>query len=372
MVELDTPPSQAFDDAQALANDIADLFDLQDWTLDRPFPKHIRFRGVFLGDLADTFGELRRRFERYGYTPMVRDTDHGVMLIAAPVTFERNTPNYALAALLFMATIVTTLYVGALSSPAFTGRDWVREIWLGWPFSLSILLILGAHELGHFFAARYHRVAVSPPYFIPFPSLLGTMGAFIAMKEPAANKRQLLDIGAAGPLCGLVFAIPILVIGLLTSDVGPSPAGGYLLEGNSLLYAGIKTLVFGRFLPDGFVDVQLNQVAWAGWAGLLVTGLNLLPVGQLDGGHMAYVLFGGKARLLYIPVLLSLGGLAVLGGNGASMWWVWILLLLFFGRHYAQPLDDVTPLDARRRFIAVLTFLLFVVVFVPIPLTLVN
>ena len=124
-------------------------------------------------------------------------------------------------------------------------------------------------------------------------------------------------------------------------------------------------VIFGRFLPANGIDVSLNQFAWAGWVGLLVTGLNLIPVGQLDGGHVAYVLFGKKARQLFWPVIFSLVLLVII--TGSFMWVIWILLLYFFGRVHAEPLDDVTPLDGRRRWIAIFALLLFILVFIPVP-----
>ena len=234
------------------------------------------------------------------------------------------------------------------------------------------MLILGAHELGHYFAARYHKVPVSLPYFIPMPfSIIGTLGAFIRLKAPIKNRRALLDIGAAGPLAGFVFAVPILLIGLASSETTTPPeSGGYMLEGNSILYALMKIAVFGRFLPDGSEDVLLNQVAWAGWVGLLVTALNLIPLGQLDGGHIAYVLFGRRAKALFWPVIFGLVALTLI--TSTPTWAVWIILLFFAGRRYAEPLDDVTELDGRRRAIAIFTLALFFLVFVPIPLRFVN
>jgi membrane-associated protease RseP (regulator of RpoE activity) len=270
--------------------------------------------------------------------------------------------------LLFIATVLSTLWVGA-AYEATTIQE-TFELWRGWPFSLSIMLILGAHEMGHYFAARRHGVPVTLPYFIPLPgpiSLIGTMGAFIRIQAPVKNKRALFDVGAAGPWAGLLFAIPILFIGLSTSTVGPLPtAGGYTLEGNSLLYALMKLVVFRQFLPADGIDVQLNQVAWAGWVGLLVTSLNLIPLGQLDGGHVAYVLFGKRARQFFWPVIIAMAVLVLL--TGATTWILWIGLLFFLGRTYAQPLDDVTELDVRRRGLAIGTLVLFVLLFIPIPL----
>ncbi len=359
-------PVIPLESVEALRGEISDLFTLVDTTLDWPQPGHVRFRGYFICDPARCFDELRQRFERHGFTPMIRPAEQGVALIALPHVYDPPPSRAIINLLLFLATIGTTLLAGAASEPGFTGR----EIWLGWPFSLSMLTILGAHELGHYFAARYHKVAVTLPYFIPFPTIIGTMGAFIRLKAPIKNRRALLDIGAAGPLAGLVFAVPILLIGLAMSPLGPPPPGGYIQEGNSALYLLAKYLVYGRFLPADGVDVQLNQVAWAGWVGLFVTGLNLIPVGQLDGGHISYVLFGKQASRFFWPAIGALVILAVL--TGTNTWWLWIVLLFFFGRSYAQPLDDVTPLDPRRRTIAIITLLLFFLTFVPVPLAIVT
>lgn len=357
----------------ALRQAIADLYQIDDMTIGWPHPGYVRFRGRFLRDSASGFSEIRRRFEPHGFTPLLREEEGEPVLIAMSVVFNPPASNPWINLALLIVTIASTLYVGATSDPAFTGQNLWREIWLGLPFSLSIMLILGAHELGHYFAARHHGVSVTLPYFIPMPfSLIGTLGAFIQLKAPVTNRRALLDIGAAGPLAGMVFALPLLIIGLKLSPVGPiSASGGYLLEGNSLLYALLKIVLFGRMLPDGAVDVSLSQIAWAGWVGLLVTGLNLLPVAQLDGGHIAYVLLGKWARRLYWPVLIGLLALGALVTQNVLQWGFWVLLLLFFGNRHAQPLDDVTPLDPRRRAIAIFSLFLFILVFVPVPITVV-
>lgn len=281
-------------------------------------------------------------------------------------------------ALLFIATLFsvllvgTTLAVGELAETNIleasrVAENLLLELWRGTPYALSILLILGAHELGHYFAARRHKLAVTLPYFIPLPfiSLFGTMGAFIQLRQPMKNRKVLLDVGAAGPLSGLLFAVPILFIGLASTRLIPVGGGGFY-EGDSLLYAAAKILTFGRFVPDGRVDVCINcsQLAWAGWTGLLVTALNLLPVGQLDGGHVLYSLLGERARKLYYPIM----GILFLLVFVTDVWLIWVVLLLFFGRVYATPLDMITPLDNRRRWLAIFTMVVFALVFVPAPL----
>lgn len=277
--------------------------------------------------------------------------------------------------LLFIATLFTVLMVGMesaineiaaedMGAALAIFNNGLLELWRGLPYALAIMLILGAHELGHYFAARHHKLAVTLPYFIPFPNFFGTMGAFIQLRQPMRNRRVLLDVGAAGPLMGLVFCIPILLIGLATSPVKDIQPG--TLEGNSLLYALAKTLVFGEFLPNGQQDVYVNQLAWAGWTGLLVTAINLLPLGQLDGGHVIYSIIGDRARYLYIPIVASLALLTIFV---SEVWFFMLLLLLFFGQVYATPLDNITKLDRRRLWIALMTLALFVVIFTPVPFT---
>ncbi|MEZ4539471.1 MAG: site-2 protease family protein [Chloroflexota bacterium] len=363
-------PYETFEHVEALRGDIAELFMVSDTTLDYPDKGYVRFRGRFLQDPAECFDELRRRFERHGYTPTVSEEDQRVALIALPVVFDHPRSRWTINLILFIVTIFSTLFVGA--SYAATTPDQVWQIWRGWPFAASILLILGAHELGHYFAARHHNVPVTLPYFIPMPlSLFGTLGAFIRLQGPVSTRRALFDVGAAGPLAGLFFALPILFYGLATSTVGPVLPGG-IFEGNSLLYIVAKYAVFGRLLPGGGVDVQLNQMAWAGWVGLFVTGLNLIPVGQLDGGHVAYALFGKRAQRFFWPAIAGLGLIVIYSyfqGAFTATWILWIFLLLMFGRVHARPLEDVSDLDPRRRALAVFTLALFFLTFVPFPLS---
>lgn len=310
------------------------------------------------------------------YTPADGTPRHVVHVVAGRPRVKPR--SWAINAILLIATFFSTLIVGTsiaigeieLTQPLMAARmvdNFFLELWRGFPYAISILLILGAHELGHYFAARHHRIAVTLPYFIPAPfiSPLGTFGAFIQLREPMRNRNVLLDVGAAGPLAGLAFAIPILIIGLATSFIGPVEAGASV-EGNSLLYALAKTIVFGRFLPDAQVDVLVNQLAWAGWTGLLVTALNLIPLGQLDGGHILYSIIGDAARKLYIPLLVGMAALVFLVSDS---WLLWLILLFFFGRVYAAPLDMITPLTRRRRWIAVLALIVFAVTFIPAPFT---
>jgi len=202
--------------------------------------------------------------------------------------------------LLFVLTLISTTWVGAESLGAniidVATNDGLASALTaflhGWEFSIPLMTILLAHELGHYIAGRIHGVDISPPYFIPMPlSMLGTMGAVIGMGDRIEKRNALLDIGAAGPLAGLVFALPLFIFGIVQSPIQPiQSGGGYLLEGHSILYE-ILLYALKAPIPAG-MDIFLTPTAFAAWAGLLVTMINLIPVGQLDGGHIAYALFG--------------------------------------------------------------------------------
>ena len=362
---------------------LAHLFDTVDTRYDYPEQGQFRLRGKILYDLdqPDHFDEVIEIFDREGFTPRLTAENGRHTLTALPFSIEEQQFNWHVPLLLFLATIATTLLAGAQSdeivsealSAAANDQEAFRILFAnmlrGWPYMLSIMLILGAHELGHYFAARYHKIPASLPFFIPmFPSPIGTMGAFIMQRGPSKNIRTQFDIGASGPLAGLVFAIPILIYGLATSSLGGVPTEPYMLEGNSILYMGLKVLIFGEMLPNAAgTDVFLNQFAWAGWTGLLVTGLNLIPSGQLDGGRVLQVLVGEDfLRQTHLPIIFSL---ILLGAVFATpMWFIWAGMLYFFGDRYDRPLDQITKIDPTRRALAIFTMVIFFFVFMPIPL----
>jgi membrane-associated protease RseP (regulator of RpoE activity) len=333
------------------------------------------FTGQLLLDSEQAYEQLDARLASLDHLPVFRE-QHGVQIIQVMEgRFNPRPRPWWPNAVLLLLTVFSLLYTGAgiaLGDALLVEPDrQVAELWRGWPYALGIVLILGSHELGHYFAARYHGVPVTLPYFIPLPfGFFGTLGAFIQLRAPLRNRKSLLDIGAAGPLAGMIFAVPILLIGLATAEVKALPTDvPYMLEGNSILYALAKIITFGRFLPDGRVDMFMNQLAQAGWTGLFITGLNLIPVGQLDGGHVIYTLLGERARWLHFPAVLLVGFLAFVVSDA---WFLWVFLLMMFGRTYATPLDMITPLDNRRRAIAVLALVIFVLVFVPNPLSVVQ
>jgi len=368
-VATDASRNAVFEQLEAVVSQVMDVFRAE---YPSSLPVQARFTGRLRGESAAAYAVLDERFEALDYHALLtadEEGNHVVMALKGRIR-PRPRPLWPNFVLLFL-TLLSLLYVGSAQDAAMRNLDSLSlsSIWRGWPYAVSVLLILGAHELGHYFAARYHRVSVTPPYFIPLPfGFFGTLGAFIQLREPMRNFKVLFDVGVAGPLAGFILAVPILFIGLATSEVEPLPDDAYILEGNSLLYAGAKIVVFGELLPNGNEDVFINQVAKAGWTGLLITGLNLIPLGQLDGGHVVLSLFGKRAQQLYLPTL----GLFLVLSLFNSMWLLWTLLLFFLGRVYAVPMDTITPLDSRRRWVGYVTLLIFVLVFVPNPLQFVE
>jgi membrane-associated protease RseP (regulator of RpoE activity) len=361
----------------------------------------VRYQGKLLGDSQEIYDQMAASFQHQSVTPLFRieEGQHAVILVNGVIHPKPANPWINL--FLFLLTLFSVLFAGSLYN--YTGpasENTLEAIWLilknignGWPFAVSMLAILLAHEFGHYLAARYHKTAVTLPYFLPFPfSPFGTMGAFIQLQQPPKNKNVLHDIGIAGPLAGLVVAIPVLLFGLLTSEINRLPGvlpAGQGFEGNSILYLLMKFAVYGQWLPQpihyagvspalywiqyfftgfplpsGGLDVTLNAVAWAGWAGLLVTALNLIPAGQLDGGHLMYVLLEKNVRKLLPLIFVVLMGL----GFAWSGWWFWAFLLFLLGRNHAEPLDQITPLDPRRKAVAIFGLIIAALVFTPVPL----
>ncbi len=347
----------------SLRAQLTGIFNVVAVDVPQPPDKAIRFRGYLQQEPERAFDELSRRFEPLNYMPaLARDeeNDDQDVLVAVRGVVRPRPAQAWINLVLFGVTVLTTLYAGNL-------LDEGSGLLSGAPFAFTLLAILGTHEFGHYFVARHHRAAVTLPYFIPMPFGLGTMGAVIQLRSPIRNRKQLLDIGVAGPLAGLLVAIPLLVYGLATSPVEPPPVeDGYLQEGNSLLYLGLKYLIHGRVLPGNGLDVSMNSITFAAWIGLFVTCLNLLPMGQLDGGHVAYALFGRRAWGLARFAALGLLVLGLLRG-GWQGWFLWVILPFMFGLRHPPPLNDHTPLDRRRKVLGALMIVIFILVFTPVP-----
>ncbi|NJD56849.1 MAG: site-2 protease family protein [Nitrospirae bacterium] len=263
---------------------------------------------------------------------------------------------------LFLLTFASTLTVGALQR----GADIVSQpqsIVEGLPFSLSLLFILLVHEFSHYFMSRKHGVDSSLPYFIPAPTLFGTLGAFITMRSRITTRNALMDIGSSGPIAGFLVSVVAVVIGLWYSDVRAVEGSGEMIVlGDSILFSLLAKIVVGT-VPSGS-DIYLHPVAFAGWIGFFVTSLNLIPVGQLDGGHIAYA-FLGKAHLWLSRILL--GVLLVLGLLLFEGWLIWAVLLFFLGSKHPPILYPEIPLDPGRRAVGIMAFIIFILTFIPVP-----
>ena len=383
---------------------VARVFRTEDVTLGEPARGLIaRYRGRLISeDTAAAYDQLAESLEGFGITALFRTDKDQQVIYLVPRNPEAKPQRLRVNVILFLLTVLSVMYVGALMTdapargalPADPAGQvlFVAGILLaGWPYALSLLSILLAHEFGHYLMSRHHKTRATLPYFIPLPvPPLGTMGAAILMQGTPKNKRVLFDIGVAGPLAGMAVAIPVLLFGLSLShlDVIRSTGGMVEMEGNSVLYLAAKYVMFGQLLPApanlgsttpilywvryfftghpiplGATDVFIHPVAFAGWAGLLVTALNLIPAGTLDGGHVVYSWLGERAAKAYPFVLLALVALGLFW-NG---WWIWALLLLWLGRVHAEPLDQITPLDRPRLAVAAVVIIIFILTFSPVP-----
>ncbi len=367
----------------------------------------LRYRGRLRLPSEEAYDQLEKDLREFGQIPIFRKEGEEVLIMIVDQLPAPGPSRPVVHAVLFLFTLLSMVFAGVLysldeASMNAAGGDFFQAALFVFPealaFAISLLGILAAHEFGHYLMARRHHTAVSLPYFLPFPgSPFGTLGAFIQLKQPPRNKKILLDIGLAGPVAGMVIAIPVLIYGLSLSEMSILPTGAvegmaFSLEGNSILYLFFKYLVKGELLPQpvdyggmapwlywirfvligrplplGGRDILLHPIAWAGWAGFLVTGLNLIPVGQLDGGHVLFGLFGEKSRRIWPFAVAALVGL----GFVWSGWWLWAALLFMFGRLHAEPLDGITDLNPERRAWAWFGLVLFVLVFIPVPLQMV-
>jgi len=311
---------------------------------------------------------------------------------------EKESQKYWLHILLFLATLFTTTVAGHEWIRGFSNRTEFTDLIDGFPYSFSILFVLGTHEFGHYFAAKIHKVKATLPYFIPFPSLLGflnfgTLGAVIKIKSPIPTKKALFDIGVAGPIAGFIASVILIIYGFTHL-----PAKEYLLQihpdynlptygkdglalvfGDSLLFSFLREVFTSSkdFIPP-MSEIYHYPYLCVGWFGFFVTAMNLIPVGQLDGGHIVYALFGEKKQyaissvaLIFLIVFGVLGilisYLALPLNLGWTGWLLWAVILFFIVKVKHPPINDDTPLDRRRKIIGYLTIVMFVVCFIPAP-----
>ena len=323
--------------------------------------------------LEENFERLREDMAGHGFIPMIMyDKGEHIVTVAKKPTVKYRSVSVNLAML--VVTFLTMLLAGVLDWSGYAGTDsgdifTVDNLFMGMiTFTLPLMAILGVHELAHFLAAKRRGVAASLPFFIPSIPPLGTFGAFISLRDPIPNKKTLLEIGVAGPLAGLLVALPLGIIGLILTNseakLVPANVGSEGVMGISfpLIYQALELFVPLRG------DYLLHPTAFAAWVGFLVTALNLLPVGQLDGGHVARALLGARAKYLsWVTVAILVGiGMFYYG------WLIFALLILFLGARHPPPLNDISPLDLKRKGLGVLTFAVLVIAFVPIPMTAVT
>ncbi len=300
----------------------------------------------------------------FDYAPQVRRFQH----------------RYWLHILLFAVTLATTTVVGGLHYVSFqsdfgaqniplSARQLIASIWPhGLWYSVTLLLILGAHEMGHYLACRYHQVDATLPYFLPAPlPLTGTIGAFIRIREPFPNRRILFDIGVAGPLAGFALLLPALFLGMALSNVAPLPADftGWSL-GEPLLFRLAAWSIWGT-VADGY-SINLHPMAFAAWFGLLATALNLMPFGQLDGGHIAYSALGRRSTVISLITIVVAVALTFVSSSWLMMTIMMIVMLLAFGPRHPSVIDESIELDGARTTIAVVAAVVFVLAFTPVPI----
>jgi len=317
---------------------VARVMSVEDTTLGSQKQGYIvRYRGrIRLEDTSVAYDNLAALLKPYNLTPLFRwdSGRHAILIVQGMPQLRQSDARINL--LLGVLTIASVLYTGAIYGGESLPTDFFQAILAvierGWPFAISLLAILGAHEFGHYLMGRYHGVHVTLPYFIPLPAISPFSILYLLAKFVTFGK-------------------------LLPSPVTYGSAG-------PILY-WLRYFFTGQPLPLGGLDVNLSAVAWAGWAGLLVTAMNLVPAGQLDGGHVLYVLLGREKARRILPFII--GGLLLLS-LAWSGWLIWAALIFFVGRVYAEPLDQVTPLDSRRKWLAVLALVIFLLTFTPIPL----
>jgi membrane-associated protease RseP (regulator of RpoE activity) len=362
---------QQLDLVARLRQQVEGLFNITDVrTLDQG--EGVMFIGQLARDAESAYAALRDRFRGLGYTPVLSREGSTDIVVAQRGVVGVLRSNPLINLVLLIATLFTTLLAGAgiagVNALPVLRTAWGTGQWLallpvlasGLPFAGTLLFILGVHEMGHYVAARLHGVQVTLPYFIPVPFIgLGTFGAFIKLKSPVENRKALFDVGVSGPLAGFAVALPLMILGLLQSEVVRRT--GITFFGSSLLLRGLMAVLVPHAANQA---LHLSPVAIAAWFGLLVTGLNLLPMGQLDGGHVAYATLGRFAR----PVaLVTFAVLVLMGLTLWQGWLIWALFALITGLRHPQPLNDITPLDWGRRLVGLLTLGLFFVLITPRP-----
>ena len=298
------------------------------------------------------FASLTNDMEQIGYLPGIDRHDGGYIL---RITEKRpvGKSKHHINVILFIITIATTIYAGYI----FGGGS----IFDGIAFSIAIMAIIGTHETAHYFAARKYGVNATLPYFIPAPTLIGTFGAVINVKSPIPNKNALFDLGASGPLAGIIITVPVLFIGILLSTVAPLKTGSIIF--NPPLLMSIIAYFAVPTVPDGYM-LQIHAVAFAGWVGIVVTMLNLMPVAFLDGGHISRSIFNQK-----IHKIISLLGIIITLVLGWIPMAVLMAIIMFMTKEHQGALDNVSKLSKSRKILSILLIFVFILCLAPVPVS---
>ncbi len=322
----------------------------------------------------------------HGFFPKIHKEDGLLFINVSLRSTKSKQPSIWINVFLFLATIFTTFLAGA----SLVGKNYFEDFYniiYGWKYSFAVLTILSAHEFGHYFAAQYHKIKATLPYYIPLPLPgfhFGTLGAFIKIKSPIHSRMALLDVGSAGPLSGFVVSIIFLIIGYANlpdfegivqfvetihpwGDLGEE--GINLVLGKSLLFAFFNDILAGGRLPMN--EVYHFPFIFAGWIGLLITAINLMPIGQLDGGHILYALVGKNARLLGVLsfILLIVLNMFLILQYFSFVWVLWIILIfVLIGFRHPPTVDDRVVLSKERKIIGWICLFLFILCFPPLPL----
>ena len=306
---------------------------------------------------------MPERFEPFSLPPLRRKFQH----------------RWWLHTVLLLVTIVTTTAVGLFEHYlSFESQFLTRAVIVdrtaliqGLWYCGAILGILGAHEMGHYLACRYYQVDATLPFFLPFPSLSGTLGAVIKIREPFPTRTALFDIGVAGPIGGFVVLVPLLFLGLHLSNVLPVPAGmqGWNL-GEPLLFKLATRMIFG-VVPDGY-SVNMHPIAFAAWFGMLATAWNLLPFGQLDGGHLTYAVLGDSSRYFSVVTVLFAIVMTFISYSWFLMTLMMVGMLFFLGPRHPRVIYEHEPLAPGRRLVALFALFMLIVCFTPVPIDIIK
>ncbi len=376
--QFDSAHQQSSADIELLKREVGQQFPFYDMKVN-PHAV-VFFCRIDTETVDEKFDSLRRSLSSHEYIPMIRyeQGEHLIYIIKKPKI--KTKPVWINIALL-VATICTTTLAGAIQwagiyEPSVSSLLDILVtattpfyLWNGLLFfSIPLLAILGIHEMGHYFVSKHHHLDTSLPFFIPLPPpfILGTFGALISTREPIPDRKTLLEVGAAGPICGFLVAIPVCLIGLYLMQQNPIPApetgGGMIVLTFPLVLQGLSAF----FSMPADITFQIHPTLFAGWVGLFLTAINLLPVGQLDGGHVARALLKEKHKYASWIVIVAIVGL----GLFYTGWLFFAIIILFMiGTQHQPPLNEITPLDTKRIMIGILALGIFVLCFAPLPLS---